>query len=88
MKYLFYYLTFINLSAFIVYGIDKYKSIHKKWRIKESTLLMFAFLMGSFGSLCAIGFWHHKSKHPKFIIINSLLSIVWIIVIYRIIAAG
>ena len=29
MKYLLYYLLFINTLSFLFYGIDKYKSIHK-----------------------------------------------------------
>ncbi|MDD6639879.1 MAG: DUF1294 domain-containing protein [Erysipelotrichaceae bacterium] len=84
MKYLLYYLLFINTLSFLFYGIDKYKSIHKKWRIKESILLLFSFLMGSFGSLFAMYLFHHKTKHFKFVIINFLTSLLWLFIIIKI----
>ena len=33
-------LTVVNVVAFIVYGIDKYRARNGKWRIPEATLLM------------------------------------------------
>ena len=110
MKYLLYYLLFINTLSFLFYGIDKYqyqkfsiessvkqqeeylklidnikyKSIHKKWRIKESILLLFSFLMGSFGSIFAMYLFHHKTKHLKFVIINFLTSLLWLFIIIKI----
>ncbi|MDY3775407.1 MAG: DUF1294 domain-containing protein, partial [Eubacterium sp.] len=31
-----------NIIAFIIYGIDKWKAVHHKWRIPEATLLLIA----------------------------------------------
>lgn len=56
----------INLATFIVYGIDKWKAKHGRWRIKEATLLWLAFLMGGLGALLGMQLLRHKTKHMKF----------------------
>ena len=61
-----YYLLAINVVAFIVYGIDKYKAKKAKWRISEATLLLLAVLGGSIGAWMGMKVWHHKTMHKKF----------------------
>lgn len=56
----------INLITFSMMGIDKYKSQHDKWRIKESTLIIGAFLMGGIGSLIGSNVFRHKTRKLKF----------------------
>ena len=63
---LFYYLTAINITVFIVYGIDKLKAKKGRWRIPESTLLLLAVVGGSMGAWCGVRVWHHKTLHKKF----------------------
>jgi len=46
--------------------IDKKKAIKNRWRIKESTLLLFAILGGSIGSYLGMKNFRHKTKHSKF----------------------
>ena len=69
-QYLLYalllYLAAINLIAFFLYGIDKWKSRHAKWRITEARLLTVALLGGSLGALLGMKIWHHKTLHPRF----------------------
>ena len=69
-KYLSYalllYLALINLVAFFLYGIDKWKSRHAKWRITEARLLTVALLGGSVGAFLGMKIWHHKTLHPRF----------------------
>lgn len=60
------YMIIINMTAFTLYGIDKHQAIHKKWRIKEITLILVALLGGSAGALAAMAAFHHKTKHDKF----------------------
>ena len=55
-----YYLLAINLITFIIYGIDKYKSIKHKYRISESTLIILAILGGSLGAFFGMIIFHHK----------------------------
>lgn len=60
------YLMIVNVSSFIVYGIDKYKAKKGKWRIPETTLLLLAVMGGSVGALAGIKVLHHKTMHNKF----------------------
>ena len=66
MSCLAYYLLAINVVAFIMYGIDKYKAKKAKWRISEATLLLLAVLGGSIGAWMGMKIWHHKTMHKKF----------------------
>ena len=40
----------LNLFTFLLYGLDKYKSRHRMWRVPESTLLPFALAGGTSGT--------------------------------------
>lgn len=60
------YLAALNIVAFFLYGIDKWKARHDKWRITESRLITVALLGGSIGALLGMKIWHHKTLHPKF----------------------
>ena len=66
MNYCLFYLIFINVITFIVYGCDKLKAKKGKWRIPESTLLLLALVGGSIGAWCGIKVWHHKTLHKQF----------------------
>ena len=60
---LLYYLIFINVVTFLVYGIDKWKAKQGSWRISEATLLILAVFGGSIGALLGMKVWHHKTMH-------------------------
>lgn len=57
----------MNLIVFAMYGIDKYKAVHHKWRIPEATLIGAA-VFGVFGALAGMYVIRHKTKKPKFFI--------------------
>ena len=61
-----YYLIFINIVTFLVYGIDKWKAKQGSWRISEATLLMLAVIGGTIGALFGMQVWRHKTMHLKF----------------------
>ena len=75
------YLVIINVVTFFMYGIDKWKAKHTKWRIPEATLLGMAVIGGSIAAWLGMKVWHHKTLHKKFkfgvpaIIIIQLLII-------------
>jgi uncharacterized membrane protein YsdA (DUF1294 family) len=79
------YLIAVNIVTFFVYGIDKYKAQHAKWRIPEATLLLLAVVGGSIGAWCGMKAWHHKTMHRKFkygvpaIFILQVALAVWIV---------
>ena len=60
------YLAVINVVAFFMYGIDKWKAKRSKWRVPEATLLLMAVLGGSLGAWLGMKVWHHKTLHKKF----------------------
>ena len=84
-KAILIYLLVINVVTFFVYGIDKYKAKHAKWRISEATLLLLAVFGGSIGALCGMKVWRHKTMHKKFkygvpvIFILQVALALWII---------
>lgn len=85
MQYLVIYLVFINLIAFIAYRIDKKRSKKGIWRIKESTLLLFALIGGGIGSILGMQVYRHKTQKAKFKIGVPILIIVSVIMIWLII---
>ena len=71
----------IKIITYIIYAIDKYKSMHHKWRIRESTLILLAVIGGSVGALLAMYTVRHKTKHNKFRIGVPVILAVQIIVV-------
>ena len=65
-KIIIIYLVAINVLAFFMYGVDKWKAKQSKWRIREAALLMLAALGGSIGAWLGMHVWHHKTMHKKF----------------------
>lgn len=63
-----FYIVLINIITFIVYGIDKYKAIHNRYRISENTLFFLAMIGGSIGAYGAMYTFRHKTKHKSFTI--------------------
>lgn len=62
----------INIVSFAAFGIDKWKARHHRWRIPEATLLLLAFLGGSFGAYAGMKVFNHKTRHRKFTILVPL----------------
>ena len=60
------YWVAINIVTFALFGIDKRRAQRSKWRIEESTLLLWAAFGGSVGALLGMKVWHHKTLHRKF----------------------
>lgn len=60
------YLIAVNITEFLLFGIDKRKAIRGEWRVPESTLLSLAVFGGAVGGILGMRIFHHKTKHPKF----------------------
>lgn len=56
----------MSVIGFALMGIDKNRAINHKWRIKEATLFLIAFLGGGIGSTLGMFFFRHKTKHWYF----------------------
>lgn len=77
------YILIINSLSFVMYGIDKYRAIHKKYRISEFILLSFGFIGGVVGSILGIIVFRHKINSLKFKLYLLLYSILWIYIIIK-----
>ena len=79
------YLAVITVVTFLVYGIDKWKAQHKRWRIPESVLLGLAAIGGSVGAWLGKKVWRHKTQHKKFqygvpaILAAQVAVVVWLL---------
>ena len=82
MEVVVYFLVSINILSFIVYGIDKWRAAHGRWRIPESTLLGLAVIGGSIGALIGMKVWHHKTKHKTFVFGLPLILIAQLVIVY------
>ncbi|NLP35433.1 MAG: DUF1294 domain-containing protein [Clostridiales bacterium] len=69
----------MNLLGFASMGIDKYKAVHRQWRIPESTLILLAFLGGGIGSFIGMRVFHHKLKKLKFVILLPIAAVLYIV---------
>lgn len=78
---IFYYLIIINVLSFLLFGIDKYKAINKKMRIKEFHLIFITLLGGSLGALLGMIFFHHKTKKFIFISIIPIILLLQTIIV-------
>ena len=73
------YLAAINIIAFFLYGIDKWKA----------RLIGIAVAGGSIGALLGMRLWHHKTQHAKFkyglptILILQLVAVVAAVYYYH-----
>ncbi|GGZ99611.1 DUF1294 domain-containing protein [Ignatzschineria ureiclastica] len=75
------YLIIINCLAYLLYGIDKRRSIKQQYRISEKTLLFVAFLGGGVGAWLGMKHYRHKTKHLKFTILVPLSIVTTIFLI-------
>lgn len=72
------YLAVINVIAFGLYGLDKYRAMNNMWRISEKTLLGVATIGGAYGAYLGMRIFRHKTKHLKFQIGVPIMMLVWI----------
>ncbi len=84
MRVILSLILIVNVLAFLLYGIDKWKAKRARWRIPESVLLGLAAVGGSVGAWLGMRVWHHKPQHKKFcygvpaILLAQIVLLVWI----------
>ncbi|WP_415327591.1 DUF1294 domain-containing protein [Chryseobacterium sp. MMS23-Vi53] len=65
---MFYLLILINLISFIIFGLDKKKSIKHQRRISENTLLGVSFIGGTAGAIAGMLIFRHKISKGSFLL--------------------
>lgn len=78
MKYIIFITVFAAMSilGFILMWVDKRRAVHNKWRIRELTLFVVAFLGGGVGTILGMYLFRHKTKHKSFVIGLPLITII------------
>lgn len=81
IKAVLVWLAVINLIAFALMGLDKWKARRDAWRIPEKTLFLAALLGGTLGGTVGMHLFHHKTRHwyfrfgfPVLLILQLLLA--------------
>ena len=64
----------VNIVSFALYGVDKRRAQAGSWRIRESTLLCAAWLMGGVGAWLGMRVFRHKTKHRIFTVTVPLAA--------------
>lgn len=77
------YLLIINIITFIIYGIDKYKSIKHKYRISENTLIILPILGGPIGAFFGMIVFHHKTQKRVFTISIPVILLIWVYILTK-----
>lgn len=65
-RILIIYILAVSLLTWMMFGIDKWKAVHGKWRIRESTLLGLSLIGGAAGGLAAMYLFRHKIRKMRF----------------------
>jgi len=60
------FLVVINLTGFLLFAWDKHCARQRRWRVKESTLLLLAALGGSIGIVAGQKILRHKTRKQPF----------------------
>ena len=76
MKNIIIYMLVINIIAMLSIAFDKSAARNGEERVRESSLMLLAFLGGSPGMLLAMYVFHHKTKKKKFKIGVPLIFLV------------
>lgn len=82
MRVIIGYLTIVNITGFILFGIDKRRARRGAWRIPEKTLFFVAVIGGSAGAILGMRVFRHKTKHMRFIIGMPMILILQIALIF------
>ena len=75
VTYLWIIYVMLNVISFALYGIDKRRARKNRWRIRESVLLGFTWLMGGVGAWLGMRTFRHKTKHTAFVVSAPLAAV-------------
>ncbi|WP_241507616.1 DUF1294 domain-containing protein [Chryseobacterium piscium] len=72
----------MNLIAFTVFGLDKWKATHHKRRFSEFSLLILTFLGGTVGAILAMMIFRHKVSKKSFLWKFGIIILIQILLFY------
>jgi len=78
-KAILIYFIFVNIAAFVVYAVDKYRSRNASSRISEKELHTFSLIGGFLGASLSMALFRHKTSKVSFLIKHIFIMLVWIL---------
>ena len=88
MRYVMYYLIIINITAWLAYGLDKWKARRGYWRVPERVLFGLSFLGGGAAFWLGMRLFHHKTRHWSFRILIPLSVVLWAAIVVLLLMKG
>ncbi len=79
MKLFDWYIILINTAAFAAMGVDKWRALNHRWRIRERRLFLLAVLGGSAGAFVGMWLFRHKTRHWYFVVGMTFILIAHIL---------
>lgn len=76
------YIIAISILSIIITIYDKLCAIGRRWRVKESTLLILSALGGSIAMYLTMQIIRHKTRHIKFMLGIPVIIIVQLIIVF------
>ncbi|MCA1032000.1 DUF1294 domain-containing protein [Bacillus timonensis] len=80
LQHILAWFLLINVYGYIIMGVDKKRSIQRRWRISENHLWTVSIFGGAIGIFSGMKRFHHKTQHKSFkwlvpvcMIINMLI---------------
>lgn len=71
-----------NLVVFILYGVDKFKAIHRKRRVSENCMIFSALFFGGVGATLAMMVFRHKIRKAKFLVTAFFALIIFAVTVF------
>jgi len=69
-------IVIINVTAFVLFMLDKALAQESARRIPESTLLLVALIGGSIGAIAGQQYWRHKTRKEPFRIMLFTIPVI------------
>ena len=82
MNILMIALLVLNIFAFFITAYDKRLAKLGKARISEQKLLTISLIGGTFGSLCAMILFRHKTSKTQFILKFVFIIVIQVLMVY------
>lgn len=76
----FLVLAALNIAAFALMGVDKFRARNDLWRIPEGALLGLALVGGAPGAMLGMYAFRHKTNHTLFRVGLPALTVLWCLV--------
>ena len=71
-----------NIIVMLVYGFDKSRAIRGGKRVREATLILCSYLLGSLGAMFGMVLFNHKTSKMKFRLFVPLSVIINVTFLY------